>query len=193
MVSENRPNWRRFHIMGGAGSGKTTLARQISERLACPCYHLDQIGWNQEGKRSLAARLADIERIVDQPVWVSEGAFLWWTDLLLETADVIVWLDLPFRINGWRIVKRHVQLSLAGTNPHPGLLNLLQFMWGVYQRYKARTPLIPKAADDDFATTRIATAQILSGYTDKLVHCHSPRDVKRFLDVVMSGLKHSSR
>ena len=171
--------------MGGAGSGKTTLARQISERLGCPCYHLDQIGWGTEGKRSLAARLADIERIVDQPAWVSEGSFLWWTDLLLQTADVIVWLDLPFRINAWRMVKRHVQLSLAGTNPHPGMLNLLRFMWGVRQRYKAKVPLIPQAPDDDFAITRVATAQILAGYTEKLVHCRSPREVKLFLRNVM--------
>jgi shikimate kinase len=170
--------------MGGAGSGKTTLAREISARLGCPCYHLDQIGWGLEGKRSLASRLADVEQIVVQPAWVSEGAFLWWTDSLMKTADVIVWLDLPFRINAWRMVKRHALLSLAGTNPHPGLRNLLSFMWYVYKRYKAAIPLVPNAPDDDAATTRIATEQVLSGYADKLVRCLAPRDVKTFLNGV---------
>jgi hypothetical protein len=176
---------RRFHIIGGAGSGKTTLARQLSEHFDIPCYHLDQIGWGKEGKRPLAARLADIERIVDQPEWVSEGSFLWWTDRLMARADAIVWLDLPFRINGWRIIKRHVLLSIAGTNPHPGTLNLVRFMWGVYRRYKAKVPLVPKAPDDDLALTRIGTAQVLSDYRYKLVHCRTPRDVKRFLDGII--------
>jgi hypothetical protein len=44
--------------------------------------------------------------------------------------------------------------------------------------------LIPKAPDDDLAITRIATAQILSGYTGKLVYCHTPRDVKQCLDAL---------
>ncbi len=185
MGSERQSEWRRFHIMGGAGSGKTTLARQISEGLGYPCYHLDQIGWGKEGKRPLAVRLADLERIIDQPAWVSEGSFLWWTEMLMETADVIVWLDLPFRINGWRIIKRHVLLSMAGTNPHPGTLNLLRFTWGAYRGYKTKTPLIPKAPDDDFAITRIATERILSSYTTKLVHCRLPRHVKKLLDGIM--------
>lgn len=178
------PGWQRIHIIGGAGSGKTTLARQLSERLGFPCYHLDQIGWDKAGKRPLALRLADLERIIEQPAWISEGSFLWWTEVLMQTADVIIWLDLPFRINGWRIVKRHILLSIAGTNPHPGTLNLLHFTWGVYRRYKATVPLIPRAPDDDVAITRIATAQVLQGYTDKVRRCRSPRDVKRLLDLL---------
>jgi adenylate kinase family enzyme len=193
LTSTRQSGWQRFHIMGGAGGGKTTLARQISERLGCPCYHLDQIGWNQEGKRSLPDRLIDIERIIAKPTWVSEGVFLWWTEQLLEKADVIVWLDLPLRITEWRIARRHIQLSLAGTNPHAGTLNLLRFMWGVYQGNKTKTPLIPKAPDDDFAITRIATQQILTGYTDKLVHCRSPRDVKRLLAHITLGTEDGSQ
>jgi adenylate kinase family enzyme len=67
---------KRIHIIGGPGSGKTTLARQLSTRLHILCYELDTIGW--EGgfgvERSLEVRLADISRIAAQPEWMSYSA-----------------------------------------------------------------------------------------------------------------------
>ena len=34
---------------------------------------------------------------------------------LLEAADIIVFLDLPWRVAYWRIITRHLRASLAGT------------------------------------------------------------------------------
>ena len=33
----------RIYILGGPGSGKTTLAKRLSDRLNVPCYELDLI------------------------------------------------------------------------------------------------------------------------------------------------------
>jgi hypothetical protein len=35
----------RTHVIGGPGSGKTTLAEQLSVYLHIPWYELDTIGW----------------------------------------------------------------------------------------------------------------------------------------------------
>ena len=98
-----------------AGSGKTTLARQLAARLNAPCYELDVIGYeNGSGaKRPLEQRQADIQKIIEQPSWIVEGAFLWWIDDLLTHADVIVWLDLHWRLCWWRIVLRHIKADLS--------------------------------------------------------------------------------
>lgn len=117
--------------------------------------------------------------IIEQPRWVTEGAFLWWTEPLLEAADLIVWLDLPFRITGWRIVKRHVQLNLAGTNRHPDTGKLVRFLYRVWERQSRQTPLIPSAPDDDGATTRMAEAEVLAAHADKVIRCSGPADVAR--------------
>ncbi len=166
--------------MGGAGSGKTTLCRWLGETLGYPCYELDQVGWTAVGKVPLDERLSAIEQIVAQPQWITEGAFLWWTDRLLAEADVIVWLDLPFLLTGWRIMKRHIRASWQGNNPHVGIMNLLRFMIGVGQAYYRKQPIQPQALDDDFAITRAATEQILSDFSEKVVHCRHQKAIQQF-------------
>lgn len=174
---------QRIHIMGAAGSGKTTLARWSAERLACPWYELDTVAY--EGgyarKRTLAERLASLQQITAQPTWVTEGSYLWWVDDLLAAADVIVWLDLPWTIAMPRIVTRHFKLSWAGKNKHPGLGNLLDFVWGCRHYYLEKQPRIPKARDDDFAINRAGVVHYLAPYMAKVFQCKTPKAVEQFL------------
>ena len=172
----------RIHIIGGAGSGKTTLAKQLSDQLATPCYHLDEIAY-ADGfgeKIALDARLASLQQITDCPAWVTEGVYIWWTASLMDAADLIIWLDMPFYINGWRIVARHFRLSWAGTNRHPGVGKMLRFLIHVMHKQIRSTPIAPNSLDDDAATTRVATGHFLQGYAAKTIHCTHPADVARF-------------
>ncbi len=52
----------RIYIVGGPGSGKTTLARRLADELVLPFYEMDVIGWeNGSGaQRPLEVRLADM-------------------------------------------------------------------------------------------------------------------------------------
>jgi hypothetical protein len=69
--------------------------------------------------------------------WVIEGIFVWGTALSLERADLIVWLDLPWRVARRRIVTRHLRLTPAGANPHRGLRLLRQFLRSQRRYYTA--------------------------------------------------------
>ncbi len=99
----------RVHIVGGPGSGKTTIALNLGRRLDVPTFDLDEVGY--EGgtgdQRPLSARLSDVSAIAAQAGWVTEGVFLGWTDELLRAADLVLWLDVPWRAAAWRIVARH--------------------------------------------------------------------------------------
>lgn len=182
-MGESSAAGRRVHIVGGPGSGKTTLARRLAAAGTRPVYDLDAVAYEAGAgpKRPLALRLADARRIAADPAWITEGIYLWWTDDLLREADAIVWLDLPWRVAARRIVARHARSSLAGTNRHRGFRKLAAFLRST-RRYHLAPPVAPSAPDDDGAITRAATAQALAPYAAKLVHCRRPAEVAAFLE-----------
>lgn len=121
----------KIHILGGPGSGKTTLGRELASRLHIPHHDLDMIG-RRHGER-MAAYIDEAIAIAEQPGWVTEGIYLIWTEPLLYRADYIVFLAVSWPVAAWRIVLRHITRSLHGTNPYPGvngvklLFKLLRF------------------------------------------------------------------
>jgi adenylate kinase family enzyme len=166
-----------IHIVGGPGSGKTTLAHQFARRLNAPCVELDAVCYEDGAgsERALGLRLADVHQIAVQPTWVTEGIYLGWTAELFATADQIVWLDLPWRIVGWRIFMRHVKAELRGNNRHSGWLKLYRFMkWSrVYYSSQAETEEIE---------SRVGTERYLQKFEDKLVHFHQPAEIREILN-----------
>ncbi|HEX2185227.1 MAG TPA: hypothetical protein VHN78_06960 [Chloroflexota bacterium] len=133
----------RIYVLGGGGSGKTTLARRLGARLACPVYHLDDVlfprGWHtlSQAERQ-AMREAEIRRLAALPSWILEGCYPGWIEEFAAAADLIVWLDVPFWRAAWRIVKRHVLADLRRNNRHPGYRNLWRFLQG-QRRYHTRS------------------------------------------------------
>jgi hypothetical protein len=156
---------QRIYIIGGGGSGKTTLGRQVARALELELTELD--GSSGAGERARGSR------------WVIEGIFVWGTAAWLERADLIVWLDLPWRVARRRILTRHLRLAAAGANPYRGWRLLWRFLRSQRRYYiaPAREPAGP--ADWD-AITRAATARMVRGHEAKVVMLRSPREVRRW-------------
>jgi len=91
-----------------SGNGKTTVARALAARLNVPYYELDALhhgpNWAEPPLEEFRGR---VEPIVESEAWVIDGAYRGKLgDLVLESADLVVWLDLPLRVWLPRLVRR---------------------------------------------------------------------------------------
>lgn len=159
----------RVHVVGGPGSGKTTLAGHLGAALGVPVYDLDAVAYPTHRKRPGRERQAAAERIAARPVWVTEGLYLGWVEPLLNRADAIVWLDVPWRVAAWRIVTRHFAASVRDTNEHAGWRRLASLL--VYAREYYTRERTPRTLDDDEGLSRAATRRALAPYAARVVQC----------------------
>ena len=171
----------RVHIVGGAGAGKSTLACRLAAALPAPAYHLDALNISDTTEHSPAVgdRAAAVARIAAEPSWVSEGIFLGWTDALLQAADRIVWLDVPWYLALYRIVRRYIAANRSGSNPYRGLRRLLRFLGWSVAYYRPLTPAQIDALPEENLHSRAATARHLGPYRQKVVRCCSAADLAR--------------
>jgi adenylate kinase family enzyme len=170
---------RRVHIIGGAGAGKSTLACWLAAGLGVALYHLDVLNFVDatERRRPYADRVGGVQRIAAQPAWVTEGIFLGWTDLILQAADRIIWLDLPWYIALYRIVRRYVLASRRGANQYRGLRRLLRFLRWSAAYYRPMSPAQIDALSEESLHSRAATARHLRPYARKLTRCRTLAEV----------------
>ena len=97
-------------IASASSSGKTTLGRELARRLGAPFHELDSFNhgpnWTEATAEELRAR---VEPLVAGDRWVVDGSYRSKLgDLVLERADVVVWLDLPRRVWLPRLVRRTI-------------------------------------------------------------------------------------
>ncbi len=101
----DRPH--RILVIGTTGSGKTTLARALSRRLAVPHVELDALTWEANWQNAppevFRARVA---AAVSAPGWVTDGGYSAVRDLTWGGATLLVWLDYPFPLVFTRLVRR---------------------------------------------------------------------------------------
>ncbi|WP_446219088.1 AAA family ATPase [Micromonospora sp. IBHARD004] len=87
---------RRILIVGSAGAGKSTLAREVARRLDLPLIHLDRHYWRPGWVASDDARFrAEVAALAARPAWVMDGNYGGTLDLRLPRADLLVLCDPP--------------------------------------------------------------------------------------------------
>lgn len=120
---------RRILVAGGSGSGKSTVAAAVAARTGVPYVELDALfhgrGWVPRPEFE-----ADVAALVARDAWVTEWQYSHARQLLLERAELLVWLDLP----RWRVmaqivprtVRRRVRRTeLWNGNVEPSLRSVL--------------------------------------------------------------------
>jgi adenylate kinase family enzyme len=104
----------RVVVVGTSGSGKTTFARTLAERLAVPHVELDALhwapAWTERPDPEFRALVRDA---VAAPAWVADGNYQVVRDLVWGRATVLVWLDYAFPLTFWRATTRTFRRALT--------------------------------------------------------------------------------
>jgi len=100
---------RRIVIRGGSGAGKTTLARLLARHLNVPHVELDALHHGPNWSSASAAEMqASVRAALDDARgWIVDGNYdQKLSELVLERAELVLWLDLPLRTKMLRLLGR---------------------------------------------------------------------------------------
>jgi adenylate kinase family enzyme len=155
MIDFNEIPLKKVHIIGSVGSGKTTLAKYLSNKLLIPHYELDNVVWQRHQPRDI--RRTDEERdqlfrsIVHSNSWIIEGAhYNEWVFQSFNRADLIIFLDTNYSKRKYRIIRRFILqvLRLEKSNYKPNLdIFRKMFIWNDNFESKVKPKVIHKLAE----------------------------------------------
>ncbi|HEX3852925.1 MAG TPA: shikimate kinase, partial [Polyangiaceae bacterium] len=100
---------RRILIIGTSGAGKSTLGRVLAQHLDVPYVELDALHHGPNWQAATAQELLErVLRATDDPRgWVVDGSYLSKLgNVIVERAELIVWLDLPLGTKLRRLARR---------------------------------------------------------------------------------------
>jgi adenylate kinase family enzyme len=172
---------QRIVVVGTTGSGKTTMAGRLSQKLGFPHTELDALNWGpnwtmrpDEIFRSLVDQATQGER------WVIDGNYSRSRDIVWSRADTVVWLDYSLALIMWRLWWRILRRGVLREELWSGNRERLWvhffsrdslFLWALntYKRRKREYPALLSSPDYSHL---------------KLVHLRSQRQAKNWLSNV---------
>ncbi|WP_319458931.1 adenylate kinase [Micromonospora sp. RTP1Z1] len=169
---------RRILIVGSAGAGKSTLAREVAHRLDLPLIHLDRHYWRPGWVASDDVRFrADVAALAARRAWVMDGNYGGTLDLRLSRADLLVLCDPPRLRCLARVLRRR---WVHRATPRPDLpdgcpeqidLEFLRYVWRYPRRSRPRL----------FAAVAEVAPEL------SVVRLRRRRDIRRWLATLPTG------
>lgn len=87
-------NINKISIIGGSGTGKTTLSESLSKDVNIPVYHIDGIHHLKNWKvRDSNERDKIILDLIKKKKWIIDGTYHSTLQARLEKSDLIIYLD----------------------------------------------------------------------------------------------------
>ena len=163
----------KIRIIGCSGSGKTYLAKKLSEKYNIPNFDLDDIQWDNSAdgygvKMPIEKRAELLNNILKNDSWIIEGVYYAWVGKCFEVADKIYVLDVPKRVYTYRIIKRALKRKLGFEKGKKETLK------SVYNLLKWTNVFQNK--------NMVEIKEILNRYSDKTVWINNSKDVQKIVN-----------
>lgn len=168
----------RISIIGQTASGKSTLARKISEKLNIPHLHIDRYWFeygggklkcnDKEGIEKVRALLkVKVEDFIKQESWVSDGWYSKVQPIIAGCADEVIFLDIPLYRRLFNHLKRIIK-----NDRHKELTK--------WDDIKYFIEIIRR----NFSSKKSKMKQFSSEYASKIKILRNYKDVKKYLDAL---------
>ncbi len=136
---------QRILIIGCGGAGKSTLARQLGQKMNLPVVHLDKLFWKPGWEESSDEEIDEkIFRELEKPQWIMDGNFGRTLPRRLEYCDTVIWLDYP-RLTCFLGVLKRVITTYGTVRPDMGEgcperfdWDFLKWVWGFNRKNRKR-------------------------------------------------------
>ncbi len=122
---------QKILVIGCAGSGKSTLSKELRDITGLPLFHLDNIWWRPD--RSHISR-EEFDRKLDEILltdrWMIDGNYSRTYEVRFQACDTVIFLDYPFDVcmNGIkeRGGKHRADISWTAQALDPELVKLVE-------------------------------------------------------------------
>lgn len=143
---------KKIAIIGSAGAGKSTLARQLGKILNIEVIHLDSFYWKPGWIETSEDEWKDtVKNLVKRETWIIDGNYGSTLDIRLDAADTIIFLDFPRIICLWRVIKRRFQYAgKSRPDMTPGCIERLTWSfihWVWTYPIRSRSKVLEKLAE----------------------------------------------
>lgn len=135
----------RILIIGCGGAGKSTLARQLGEKLDLPVVHLDSIfwlpGWVEMEREAFDDR---VRQELEKPKWIIDGNYNRTMPQRIAKCDTVIYLDFSRFACLLGVLKRvitnhgKVRPDMGEGCPERFDLDFLKWVWNFNQEKREK-------------------------------------------------------
>ena len=150
---------KRVLVIGPGGSGKSTFARRLGQRLGLEVKHLDSFYWRAGWtKPSNEDWLKTVNELISGETWIIDGNYSGTLAQRIERCDTVIFLDMPRLLCMWRITKRRV---IYRNRSRPDMaegcsekldLEFISWVWNYWRRSR---PKIVKLLNENQSSKKI--------------------------------------
>jgi len=128
LKDNNFSNINRISIIGGPGTGKSTLANNLGKELNLPVCHIDGIHHLENWKvRDKEERDEIILNKIKEPKWIMDGTYKHTLEKRIENSDMVIFLNFSKTARVKGILSRYIKNKGKEKSEIPGCKEQMNF------------------------------------------------------------------